>query len=76
MEENSKTKVLSFLYKWVNDGKIAHIRKGMVEELEQFLTQQLSQAQIDQITQSMQAKSMVEALPPIKGESDAQDPQQ
>ena len=65
---------LEFLYRWVSEGKIPHIRKGMTEELEALINQELSKAQISQVVESMQAKKMIEQLPPVtKDSSDEKD---
>ena len=43
-----KIKVLEFLYKWTQDSKLPHIRKGMVEDLEAFVLSFLNEAQAQQ----------------------------
>lgn len=69
-----KTKALAFLYKWVSEGKIPHIRKGMTEELEGLINQELSQVQMNQVVEGMVARKMIETLPPVaKDNSDEKD---
>ncbi len=72
-----RSKVRDFLHKWLNDNKIPHIRKGMVEEMEQFVNSELSDAQIRQITEKMAAQKMVQDLPPNQPEEalDEKDPE-
>lgn len=48
-----RKKVLEFLYDQVNQGKIPHIRKGMVEDLEVFVTSVLEEQQVKQVSDRM-----------------------
>jgi hypothetical protein len=43
-----KTKALEFLYKWTQEAKVPHIKKGMAEDLEAFVLCFLSEAQAHQ----------------------------
>jgi len=48
-----KSKILTFLYEQVSLGKIPQIRKGMVEDFEQFVTSILSEREISRSTKRM-----------------------
>lgn len=54
-----KTKVMQFLYKWTTEGKIPHIRKGMVEELEAFITDEQAKLEAERAAESMMAQQEV-----------------
>lgn len=56
-----KSKCLDFLYKWVNDGKLAHLRKGMAEEFEAFVDHHMSEEKLRQISNDMQSKQRIVA---------------
>lgn len=65
---DTKAKALKFLYDWTNRGQIAHIRKGMVEELEQFATEILSEAESLRAAARMKAQSEGEDPVSVKAE--------
>lgn len=49
-----KARVLAFLYTWTEENKIPNIRKGMVEDLEQFITTLQSETEIQKSAERMQ----------------------
>lgn len=53
---NTKPRVLDFLYKWVNENKIPQIKKGMVEDLEQFLAEIQSQEESEKAAQRLASR--------------------
>lgn len=50
-------KSLKFLHQWVNKNFLPSIRKGMVEELEQFVVDQVSNSEIQQAVNRMVSSS-------------------
>lgn len=63
---NLRTKSLNFLLEWINKNNIPHIRKGMVEDLEKFVTDQLADAESNRIVNSMTHSPMKEQLEEVK----------
>lgn len=47
-------KVLRFLHKWINEGKVANVRKGMVEDLQNFVTSILADQEASRAAARMQ----------------------
>ena len=54
---NLKGKILDFLYKQAEDNKIPYIKKGMVEDLEQFVTGILADVDAQKSADRMKAAS-------------------
>ena len=48
-----KIRILEFLYKQVNDGKIPQIRKGMVEEFDEFVSKEINAQQMANMANRM-----------------------
>lgn len=48
-----KARVLEFLYKWTTDGKLAHLRRGMVEEMEGFVLNEIDTVNMRQVADKM-----------------------
>lgn len=61
---DQKTRCMQFLYKWVTKGHLSNLRKGMVEELEAFLADELSQAELRRSANLMDAQRMINTVPP------------
>jgi len=55
MSEEIKARVLAFLYKQVQEGKIPQIRKGMVEEFEGFVSSEITLIESKQMANRMAA---------------------
>jgi len=53
---DQKTRCMSFLYKWVTKGHLSNLRKGMVEELEAFVAEEISTREIHRMAVQMQAQ--------------------
>jgi hypothetical protein len=51
--QDIKLKVLEFLHTQVNKGSIPHIRKGMVEDLEKFISDLSNEKQIQSMADRM-----------------------
>ena len=54
-----KPKILNFLHGWVNKNHVTGIRKGMVEDLEQFVLDIAAQAEITNAVAKMQHQKLV-----------------
>ena len=50
---NLKAKILEFLYEQVTTNKIPQIKKGLVEDLEKFVTSVLAEREMSQASQRM-----------------------
>lgn len=76
MSENLNDRSYKFLKKWLDENKIPNIRKGMTEDLEQFIMKELSEFQMKQVAEKMSAQKMVEVMPPTPQAevADEQDP--
>jgi hypothetical protein len=46
-------RVLEFLHGWVNDNKINHIRKGMVEDLEHLIDSVAAESEVKRAADKM-----------------------
>jgi hypothetical protein len=55
--QDLKAKALEFLYRWVSENKIPQIKKGMVEDLEALIDNQLAEAEYSKTASRMQAAS-------------------
>ncbi len=64
-----KARVLEFLYEQVNQNKIPHIKKGMAEDLEVFISNILEEQQVKNVTDRMLDNNAKED--PRKGKDDA-----
>ena len=51
-----REKILDFLYDQVQKGMIPHIKKGMVEEIEHFISTLLEEQQVKQAVERMVSK--------------------
>lgn len=63
-----RTRCMQFLYKWVSEGKLSNMRKGQVEELEAFVSNELSSRELARSAAMMQAQQEKAAQEP-QGES-------
>lgn len=54
--QDLKNKALDFLYSQVSQGKIPQIKKGMVEDLEKFVTDIVTELQISKTIARMEQK--------------------
>ena len=54
-----KERILLLLHKWLSENKIAHIRKGMVEDMEQFVNKELSDLEIKRAADRMEQRASV-----------------
>lgn len=63
-----RIKILSFLYKQVEQGKIPHIRKGMPEDLEAFVLSVMSEVEALKSAAKMKAASEGAGIEAEKGE--------
>lgn len=57
--DDLRRKSLEFLHTWVNKNNIAGIRKGMVEELEQFVLSIAAQTEVTNAVAKMQHQKLV-----------------
>lgn len=63
-----RTKSLQFLLEWINKNHIPSIRKGMVEDLERFVTDIAAQTEIKGAASRMMANPLKEQLEAVKAE--------
>ena len=52
-----RTRCMQFLYTWVTKGHASNMRKGMVEELEAFVNDELSARELQRSAAKMQAEA-------------------
>ena len=58
---DQKTRCMQFLYQWVSKGHMAHIRKNMVEELQAFVNEEISNDQAQRTAARIKAEQDREA---------------
>lgn len=51
-----KTRCMQFLYGWITKGHLSNLRKGTVEELEAFISEELSKRELARSAALMQAQ--------------------
>jgi hypothetical protein len=67
-----RTKSLNFLLEWINKNHIPSIRKGMVEDLERFVTDIASQVEIQGAVNRMANSPLKQELEAVKAEKNKQ----
>lgn len=65
-----RTKSLQFLLDWVNKNHIPSIRKGMVEDLEKFVTDVAAQTEMQGAVNRMVSSPLKEQLESVKAEKE------
>lgn len=65
-----RTKSLNFLLEWINKNHIPSIRKGMVEDLERFVTDIAAQTEMQGAVNRMVGSPLKEQLESVKAEKE------
>lgn len=58
---DQRTRCMQFLYNWVSKGHTSNLRKGMVEELQAFVNDEIAKDQANQTAARVQAQQEREA---------------
>lgn len=64
-----RTKSLQFLLEWINKNHIPSIRKGMVEDLEKFVTENVAKAEMQGAVSRMVNSPLKAELEQVKAEN-------
>ncbi len=64
-----KTKSLQFLLEWINKNHIPSIRKGMVEDLERFVTENVAKAEVQGAVDRMVQSPLKNELQQVKADA-------
>lgn len=55
---DQKTRCMQFLYNWVTKGHLSNLRKGMVEDLQAFMNDEISRDQAQKTAARIEAQQV------------------
>lgn len=70
---DQRTRCMQFLYAWVSKGHTSNLRKGMVEELQAFVNNEIANDQAQQTAARIQATADAEAKADMEAVGEPQD---